>query len=960
MKKRDPEKRPGPTQRPNEEERERERDKFDPRELELVRERAKRFNPERWVKALEQKRRMSAPGRLDHDPGPLEVDAVDLKSGAAFLSDDGRSAKVEPTENPDPKASFGFVGGAFAVAGDRAVKGTLVVRLDDKLRDRVGVDTVRLFRWDGAAKRFEKVARSGVGGHGSYVWGRVTRSGIYVPIGLPSHPLLLQTVRLWCVTGDLMSVAARADRDRIRDRICQVILCAPDFAQALEDPAFVRDIERFGAQQGYPPPPPGWAEPGGGRNPCEECLDTQAPLLPECELLPPVGGGGGGCLDTGWVSVGPRNVGGCALQVAVDPTHPDRIYAAASDGGIWRLDNVPGYPTSSAWRPLTDQQDSLTTAAIAVAEFDGRILYYADGLGRLMRSDDRGFTWRATSTTSHGVARRILVHPSDPDTVFVAGENGFRGSPDGGANWTTLLSGDALDAAIDPEDSSVLFVGIRRDGLHKSYTAGAAWRKVLDWSAATTPGNTMIKIAVGSQGTEPTRTVAVRFADEVFINRKGGRGPAMTGGGPWTSRGNVGFSQGDWDHVIAVDPFNDDVILSGGTQLFRSPDGGQNWTRVIDYYNPHEDQQSLAFDPVNTGVVYVANDGGIYRSADGGATWIIITPSYDQNREFRDRRDLNNGFITAQFYHVGVNGDRAVGNLYHSGIWGTHVLSTSLWEGVEGHAWEFANVHGDPKRPAVFYVFTGGGLARRLFPAPGGVPAFHGITPANPPADLIPPACLAVDTRANSGILLVGTGNPGRVMRTRDADFMTFVGNNLSPPMAWVAEPGISLPTDAVTAVEFASPSVPGQAYAASAAGRVFRKLDVSTANPWEERTNCGIAGVREIAVGAGSADRLYVINEQRVRFSEDGGQTWGDRHGTGTDTLPNSELNSVVTHPSDAEIVFVGADIGVFASTDEGQHWQPFDDQLPNAQILQIFWQDGWLYAVTYGRGLWRRRPCF
>jgi hypothetical protein len=161
------------------------------------------------------------------------------------------------------------------------------------------------------------------------------------------------------------------------------------------------------------------------------------------------------------------------------------------------------------------------------------------------------------------------------------------------------------------------------------------------------------------------------------------------------------------------------------------------------------------------------------------------------------------------------------------------------------------------------------------------VPAFHGITPANPPADLIPPACLAVDTRANSGILLVGTGNPGRVMRTRDADFMTFVGNNLSPPMAWVAEPGISLPTDAVTAVEFASPSVPGQAYAASAAGRVFRKLDVSTANPWEERTNCGIAGVREIAVGAGSADRLYVINEQRVRFSEDGGQTWGDRHGT-------------------------------------------------------------------------------
>ena len=89
---------------------------------------------------------------------------------------------------------------------------------------------------------------------------------------------------------------------------------------------------------------------------------------------------------------------------------------------------------------------------------------------------------------------------------------------------------------------------------------------------------------------------------------------------------------------------------------------------------------------------------------------------------------------------------------------------------------------------------------------------------------------------------------------------------------------------------------------------------------------------------------------------SQRGGQDWTPIQGTGSNMLPNSEFNSIVASPSSATILYLAADIGVFVSYDEGANWYPFDDGLPNAEILQIFVDGPFLYAVTYGRGLWRR----
>jgi ligand-binding sensor domain-containing protein len=73
---------------------------------------------------------------------------------------------------------------------------------------------------------------------------------------------------------------------------------------------------------------------------------------------------------------------------------------------------------------------------------------------------------------------------------------------------------------------------------------------------------------------------------------------------------------------------------------------------------------------------------------------------------------------------------------------------------------------------------------------------------------------------------------------------------------------------------------------------------------------------------------------------------------------VPSSDMHSLAVDPQSATTLYVGADIGVFVSHDDGANWFDFSQPLPNAVINQIFWDGAFLYATTYGRGLWRRQP--
>ena len=630
-----------------------------------------------------------------------------------------------------------------------------------------------------------------------------------------------------------------------------------------------------------------------------------------------------------WTSLGPQHLSCCIIDMAIDPSNNDRIYAAASNGGIWRLDSVAGYP-GRTWSPLTDQQPSLLINCMAVSPADSRVVYYIDALGQLYRSADRGNTWATAGTAYLVNAQRLLAHPTDPDTIYVANNQGFWCSHTAGTTWvsntgqTTLKDGDITDAVIDPGNASILYVAERNVGLHKSINGGGSFQLMLPWSAATAPVGNMIKVAVGGLGTDANRTVAVKFDQEIFVNRNGGRGPAVSGGGPWASLGQQGGTgYGNWCHVIAVDPTDNNVILAGAQTLSRTPDGGGSWNTVINYYAPHEDQHRILFDSSQPGVVYAANDGGVFRSPDHGVTWQTSTDDLSY--------DLTVGLVTAQFFTAAVSGDNAVGDAYHQGLLGASSLFAKQWAGIQGHAWEFDNVYGDPVRPGTYYVFVGAALFRQQFPSPTTLAQIGNFTPT----------AIAVDARSGSNVLLAGN-SIGQVLRTTN-------GDSNSP--AWSVMAGISLTADSVISISFA-PSRPQQAYALTQTGKVFVCTDVDNSPTWTAKTTLPTGNGVEIAVSVENESQLYAISSSQVFRSIDGGGSWAALPGMGANQLPYGlSLISLVTAPG---AVYIAASSGVFMSPDAGQHWFPFSDGLPNVQIVELLWTGSDLFAATQGRGLW------
>ena len=646
--------------------------------------------------------------------------------------------------------------------------------------------------------------------------------------------------------------------------------------------------------------------------------------------------------ESAWRTLGPDHLSGCMVQVAVDPNNTDRLYAVAQGGGLWRLDGVAEYP-GQTWVPLSDQHASLVGFAVAIAPSDSTIVYLAEG-DSLLRSTDGGSTWASAATTplwygadpwSHA-ARRIVIDPSDSALVLLASNSGLWQTADAGANWTQLLAGDVTDVALDPSDSAIIYAAQRDVGVVKSVTGGGAWTTIQPWGSAA-----LVKIALGRQGTPASRTVALKFDQQVMVS-------TSAGGGPWTATSlppdQWGETQYYWNSCIAVDPFDDRTILAGIQEVYRSDDGGATWSVVATYYHPHEDQQSIVFDPASPGVVYLSNDGGVFRSTDSGQTWMSGSP-WPWNDVFTGQ-DLSFGLTTADLYRVGVGpnpvaGPVAVGPGHHQGLTASRFVKSREWEEIQGHSWERANTYAFPNQAGCFYVVQGPDLWRQLYPVTGSGDLIQ-ILPA-----IGWPHGIAMDNSANSTLLFVGT-SAGQLKYTLDPS---------AAQPTWVTVPNINL-NEAIVSIVFV-PATPGMAYLATSSGRIFRNSSVSSPDNWADMNSDWQSGaVVGLAVDAVNQNLLYLATTDQIAISADGGATWTAVPGATAGGLATAYFTSILASPVASDIVFAAGNPGVFVSTDAGQTWRAFDDGLPNASVSWLTWFGFYLYAATWGRGLWRRQP--
>jgi photosystem II stability/assembly factor-like uncharacterized protein len=380
-----------------------------------------------------------------------------------------------------------------------------------------------------------------------------------------------------------------------------------------------------------------------------------------------------------WRSIGPIGQGGRVNDIATVESNPSIFYVGFATGGLWKTTNM-----GTTFEPIFDTYSTHSIGDIAIAPSNPDIVYVGTGEPNnrqsssfgdgMYKTTDGGKTFTAIGLRETQSIARVVVHPRDPNTVWVAavghlfGSNAERGvykTTDGGATWNKVLYFDehtgATDLVIHPRDPNTLFAAMytrRRTswgfaaggpdaGIFKSTNGGQTWSRVsggglprgtmgriaLDFSRSN-PGVLYAQIEVGPTG-EPIQAGARAQEGPGGGGGGGGGGfgqqqnlppdPQVSGiwrsadgGRTWEFRSNQNqrpmyFSQ------IRVDPNNENTVYVAGVQAMKSTDGAKTFASLQGM--GHVDHHAIWINPSNSQHVMYGNDGSVDASWDGGATW---------------------------------------------------------------------------------------------------------------------------------------------------------------------------------------------------------------------------------------------------------------------------------------------------------------------------------------------------
>ena len=377
-----------------------------------------------------------------------------------------------------------------------------------------------------------------------------------------------------------------------------------------------------------------------------------------------------------WQSLGPTNTSGRATDIAVvDRGGSRRIYAAYATSGVWRSDD-----NGATWQPIFDNYPSTSIGDLAIAPSNPDVLWVGTGEANIFRasmpgagiykSTDGGRSFAYTGLADTQTIGRIIVHPTNPEIVYVAAsghewtDNENRGvfkTTDGGRTWKKVLYRSArtgaIDLVMDPGNPNVLYAamwqrirrkwsdprvepGYQESGIWKTSDGGQSWSEAnAGLPAAQYRGRIGIDVSKSNPSVvyafvdsyepgappregerdayeRPIMEARIRGAEIYRSDDRGSTWRKVSDTNAYMSAhsGTYGWVFGQ----IRVDPKDDKTIYTLGLALNVSHDGGKSFTALR---GPHGDHHGLWIDPATPSILYNANDGGVYLSSDAGATW---------------------------------------------------------------------------------------------------------------------------------------------------------------------------------------------------------------------------------------------------------------------------------------------------------------------------------------------------
>lgn len=672
--------------------------------------------------------------------------------------------------------------------------------------------------------------------------------------------------------------------------------------------------------------------------------------------------------------IGPFRASRTVAGVGI-PTQPNVFFMGVHTGGVWKTDDY-----GRTWQPIFDSAPTGSIGDVGVSWSNPDVIYVGTGEGLhrpdlnvgdgIFKSTDGGKSWKHVGLPDVQQVGRLVVHPTNPNIVFVAGlghpygpnaERGIFRTRDGGATWERTLFIDentgGVQVELDPTNPDVVYASMwehregpwenasfngKNNGLYKSTDGGTTWKQLKGGLPTGAEGAGRICLGIGTS--DPKRLYAAvmqmqgRGADGFYRSDDGGESWTLV-----STDSRLGLD-------VRVHPKNPDTIFVGNIAAYRSDDAGKTWTSIKGAPGG-DDYQRIWINPLQPDIMLFTADQGAVVTVNGGRTW---SSWYNQP--------------TAQLYHVTTDNQFpywVYGGQQESGAIGIASrgnggqISFRDWIGVGAD--EYAYIAPDPLDANIIYGGRVMRFDRRTGQAQNVAPEalrsgkyrilrtmpllFH---PADPKTLFFATNVLWKTTTGGQNWTIISPD----LSRER-TDVPESIGTYRTEEMKTMPRRGViySVAPSPLDVNVIWAGTDDGLVHVTRDGGKTWKNVTPPELRSWDK--------ISQIDAGHFDANTAYIsVNAFRrddlrpyIYKTHDGGRTW-TRIVNGIN--PAGPVNAVREDPKKKGLLFAGTEREVVFSADDGETWQSLRMNMPATSVRDLVIKDDDLVIGTHGRSIW------